>query len=356
MGQFAKAVQNINSKFPDTFPDWKPASVRKDVPHIATGVLVFDIQTGIGGFPRGMLIELFGPESCGKTTLALETAREVQQEYKQSVLYLDYAHDFDPRYAVKLGVNLDENWWALNQPNTLEDGMRLAENLMTSSGGELGLVIVDDVASMNPAQNAEKEIGESVISAKARAIGLCLEQTRHLISTSQVAMVFINQLRDVINIDPFGARGAKKTTTPGGRALKFYAGMRVEFSQQVIESVKEGTLLSKYEQKKMTGQRSRFQIIKNKKFRPYTQGEVYLKPGKGFDSITSCVEIMERMGTLRKNGSHYHLGQPYCLDDRLEQTFHGFDAAVEFFEQNPNKTALMAAEVTRVLQATLEIP
>ena len=355
MGRFGDTIKSVNKQVGErTFPDWVAPSMQLDFPHIPTGVLVFDIQTGIGGFPRGFITELFGPESCGKTTLALEAARECQETCKQAVLYLDYAHDFDPRYAKKLGVNLEHNWFGLTQPATAEEGLRLGKFLMKEAAGEIGLVIVDDVSSMNPMEDTEKELGESQPGSQARMMGRALRQLRSDIGETQTAWVFINQLRDVITIGWNPTPNVKQKTTSGGRALKFYAGLRVEFQPRVIDTVKAESILSDKEVKVMTGQRSRFEIIKNKLFRPYLGGELHLRPGEGFDSISSCTEIAVRLGLItKKTGGVFHIPQPFCGENWGEKTCRGEEQLYEFFKNGEGQVTLLVDEVRKALIAKL---
>jgi len=360
MGKFGDAVDEINEKVGEdefglpVFPDWT-SRIGKPWPSIPTGVLVFDALSGVGGLPRGIMTELFGPESCGKSTLLLEAGRECQQTCQQGVLWLDYAHCFDPTYAVNLGMSLDKNWFALYQPSTLEDGMRVAEAMMDKSGGELGMVVVDDVASMNPAQDKEKEVGEVVIGSVSRAIGNSLRQLTAKIAGSQTVWAFINQVRDVIDTgwSPNKAKAPKKTTSPGGRAVKHYAGMRVEFSPRSVEREKMDTLLGA-DQRVMIGQKSWITFVKNKVSRPYRSGEVYLRPGEGFDSITTCLEVAEKLGLFRVNKGTYTLPKPFCSDDLMEQTIRGFANAREYFSSNPEKLALLVTPVEQALRDAVD--
>src|SRR5215467_9889526 len=195
---FIDVVTKVNKQIPGALPDLRNRAM-VDFPHFSTGSFIVDYVTGVGGIPRGRVTEIHGLQSAGKTTVTLMTVAEVQA-VGLGVLYLDFEHSIDPVYAQTLGVSLDPTKWAICQPNTMEDGLRIAQAFMQQSEGGCGMIVCDSVAAMATAQDKSHEVGETQIGTQAQVLSLSLRQLKHDIEASQVAFVFINQLRDIVDL------------------------------------------------------------------------------------------------------------------------------------------------------------
>ena len=273
---------------------------------ISSGCIALDIITGIGGYPRGRVIEIYGPESSGKTTLALHAIAEAQKAGGYAA-FIDAEHSLDPLYAQKLGVNIDELYIA--QPDWGEQALEIAEILVRSGG--VDIIVVDSVAALVPKAELEGDMGDSHMGLQARLMSQALRKLTAIVSRSKTTFVFLNQLREKI-----GMFVGNPETTTGGRALKFYASLRIEVKR--VMAIKEGT--------DIIGGRVRIKVVKNKMAPPFKEAEVDLYYGKGFSKESDIIELGVLNGIISKTGAWYSYG-----DNRLGQ---GKESVRKLFEEN----------------------
>lgn len=331
-----------------------------DHPHISTGSFVVDYVTGIGGVPRGKMTEFHGLQSAGKTTCSLMTAAECQS-MGLGVLFLDFENSFVSLYARTLGVDLSPSKFALYQPKSMEDGFKVARVFI--GDGDCGLVIADSVAAMVPQSEVDGELGDSEIGAQSRAMSRILRQMKHEVSVHQVAMLFINQLRDVIDLTWAGQQAARRKaqyTTPGGRALKFFADMRLEFMPLGQESVEGESALSgigskeKEKTKIVIGQKAKVTAVKNKCAAPFKSEEIFLRSGKGIDSTKPCIDLALKYGLIKGGGAggYFKVPQPYCDPTLIEQTIQGRESLEYFFESHSAQLNALFSSVWEFIKTT----
>jgi len=259
--------------------------LKEKVDAIPTGALPLDIAIGIGGIPRGRIIEIYGPEASGKTTLALCMVAETQK-LGGIAAYIDAEHAMDPEYASKLGVDIDN--LLISQPDSGEQGLEIADKLIRS--GAVDIIIVDSVAALVPKAEIEGEMGDSFVGLQARLMSQALRKLTSNISKSKTSIVFINQLRQKI-----GVMWGNPETTPGGLALKFYASVRLDIRR--IESVKKGD--------EILGNRVRVKVVKNKVAAPFKQAEFEIMFGIGIDKMGYLVDIGVNDGIIDKSGAFF---------------------------------------------------
>jgi recombination protein RecA len=252
---------------------------------ISSGALALDIALGIGGYPRGRIIEVFGPESSGKTTVALHAIAEVQKRGGQAA-FIDAEHALDPAYASKLGVNIDE--LLLSQPDTGEQALEIAEALVRS--GAVDIIVVDSVAALVPKAEIEGEMGDAHVGLQARLMSQALRKLSGAVSKSKTIAIFINQLREKIGV-MFG----NPETTPGGRALKFYSSIRLDVRR--AEAIKQGN--------DMVGNRTRIKVVKNKVAPPFKQADVDIMYGEGISREGSILDIGVELDIVNKSGAWF---------------------------------------------------
>ena len=280
---------------------------RVDVPAIPTGSIGLDIALGIGGIPRGRVVEIFGPESSGKTTLTLSIIAQAQKR-KGSAAFIDAEHAFDSAYAKKLGVNLDD--LLISQPDTGEQALEITEMLIRSNA--VDVIVVDSVAALVPKAEIEGDMGASHMGLQARLMSQALRKLTGVISKSNCSLIFINQLREKIGV-MFG----NPETTPGGRALKFYSSVRLDIRR--IAQIKRG--------EEIVGGRVRVKVVKNKVAAPFKQAEFDLMYDEGVSAIGSILDEAEKLEVTKQSGSWVLFG-----DEKLGQ---GRENAKAFLRENP---------------------
>ena len=289
---------------------------------IPSGSILLDEALGIGGYPRGRIIEIFGPESSGKTTLALHVVAEAQKRGGIAA-FVDAEHALDPQYAQKLGVNIDELWVA--QPDAGEQALEITENLVRS--GAVDVIVVDSVAALTPQAEIDGEMGDSHMGLQARLMSQALRKLTAIISRSKCIIIFINQIRMKIGI----AYGNPETTT-GGNALKFYSSVRIE--------VRKGEVLGKDEDEAW-GNKVRIKVVKNKVAPPFRKVELEILFGKGISPYGSLLDCAVKYELIDKKGAWYSY-----KEDKIGQ---GHDNAVKFLEDNPT----IAIELEKTLRTKL---
>ncbi len=283
------------------------ANVRFDVPVISTGALALDLALGIGGVPRGRVVEIYGPEAGGKTSLTLSIVAEAQRNGGVAA-FIDAEHALDPTYAKKLGVNLDE--LLISQPDTGEQALQIAETLVRSNA--VDVVVIDSVAALVPRAEIEGEMGDQHVGLQARLMSQALRKLTAVISKSKTCAIFINQLREKIGV-MFG----NPETTPGGRALKFYSSVRLDLRRISTLTVGE----------KAIGTRVRAKVVKNKMAPPFRIAEFDLLFEEGISKTGSLLDVAAETGVVNKQGSWYTYGE-----HKLGQ---GQDNARLFLKENP---------------------
>ena len=317
----AKALETALSQIEKQFGKGAVMKLGQDstlnVEAISTGSLSLDIALGIGGVPKGRIIEIYGPESSGKTTVALHVAAQAQKAGGAAV-FIDVEHALDPVYAQALGVDIDS--LLVSQPDTGEQALEIAEALVRS--GAVDVVVVDSVAAMVTKAEIEGEMGDSHVGVQARLMSQALRKLTGAIGKSNCIVIFINQLREKIGV-MFG----NPETTPGGRALKFYASVRLDVRR--TETLKSGT--------EMIGSRTRVKVVKNKVSPPFKEAEFDIMYGTGISKEGEILDLGAKLEIVDKSGSWFNYG-----DVRLGQ---GRDNAKEFLKANPEVAAEIEAQV-----------
>src|SRR3974390_1954481 len=252
---------------------------------VSTGALSLDIALGIGGLPRGRIVEIYGPESSGKSTLAMHVVAEAQRNGGVSA-YIDAEHARDPVYARALGVNVDD--LLISQPDTGEQALEIADVLIRS--GALDVIVVDSVAALTPRAEIEGEMGDSHVGLQARLMSQALRKLTGALAKSNTIALFINQLREKI-----GVIYGSPEVTPGGRALKFYSSVRLDIRR--IESIKDGT--------DVVGNRTRVKVVKNKCAAPFKQAEFDIMYGQGISREGSLLDVAVELGFVKKSGAWF---------------------------------------------------
>jgi recombination protein RecA len=299
-------------------------SGRVEVEVIPSGSILLDAALGIGGYPRGRVVEIYGPESSGKTTLALHAIAESQKQGGIAA-FVDAEHALDPIYAKNLGVNVDELW--VSQPDTGEQALEIVESLVRS--GAMDIIVVDSVAALTPRAEIEGDMGDSHMGLQARLMSQALRKLTGTISKTHTCLIFINQIRMKIGV-MFG----NPETTTGGFALKFYSSMRLEVRK--VESISHGN-------EEVVGNKVRVKVVKNKVAPPFRKAEMDIMFGKGISAVGSLLEAALQTNFIEKAGSWYSYGK-----ERIGQ---GVENARLFLESNPTVYAELEKKVRDVLFA-----
>lgn len=286
---------------------------------VPSGALALDIALGVGGYPKGRIVEIYGPESSGKTTVALHAIAEVQKR-GGTAAFIDAEHALDPVYAQNLGVDIDE--LLLSQPDTGEQALEIAEALVRS--GAVDIIVVDSVAALVPKAEIEGEMGDSYVGLQARLMSQAMRKLSGAISKSKTLAIFINQIREKVGV-MFG----NPETTPGGRALKFYSSVRLEVRR--METLKQGN--------DMVGNRTRIKVVKNKVAPPFKHADVDIMYGEGISREGSILDIGTEMDIIQKSGAWYSY-----QGERLGQ---GRENAKQYLKDHPE----LADEIEEQIRA-----
>ncbi|MGL5150150.1 MAG: recombinase RecA [Clostridium sp.] len=323
-----KAIESAMANIEKQFGKGAVMTLGKDsvlnVEAISTGCLDLDIALGIGGVPRGRIIEVYGPESSGKTTVALHIAAEAQKN-GGAVAYIDAEHALDPSYARNLGVDTES--LIVSQPDTGEQGLEIAEALVRS--GAIDVLVIDSVAALVPRAEIEGEMGDAHVGLQARLMSQALRKLAGTISKTNCVAVFINQLREKVGI-MFG----NPETTPGGRALKFYASVRLDVRR--IDSIKSGDAI--------VGNRTRVKVMKNKVAPPFKQSEFDIMYNEGISRTGNIIDVGVKENIVQKSGAWFSYG-----DVRLGQ---GRENAKIYLKDNPE----IALEIENKIREKHSLP
>ena len=295
------------------------ANVAMQVDSISTGSLGLDMALGVGGLPRGRIIEIYGPESSGKTTLALHVLAEAQKKGGE-VAFIDVEHALDPTYARALGVDIDS--LLVSQPDTGEQAMEICEALVRS--GAIDAIVVDSVAAMVPRAEIEGEMGDSHVGLQARLMSQALRKLTGIIGKTNTVCIFINQLREKVGV----VYGSPEVTT-GGRALKYYSSVRIDVRR--IEGLKDSS-------GNFIGNRTRAKIVKNKVAPPFKEAEFDIMFGEGISKVGELIDLGVKLGVVQKSGAWFNYG-----DTRLGQ---GRDNAKNFLKEHTD----VAAEIEKIIR------
>ena len=294
-------------------------NVQPNVEAIPTGSLALDLALGIGGVPRGRIIEIYGPESSGKTTLALHVLAQAQKMGGE-VAFVDAEHALDPTYARALGVKIED--MLISQPDTGEQALEITEALVRS--GAIDVVVVDSVAALVPRAEIEGEMGDSFVGLHARLMSQALRKLTGIIAKTNTVVIFINQLREKV-----GVMYGNPEVTTGGRALKFYASVRIDVRR--IETLKSGG--------EMIGNRTRAKVVKNKVAPPFREAEFDIMYGEGISKLGEMLDLGVKLDLVQKSGSWFNMGEV-----RLGQ---GRDAAKQYLRDHPGEADALEANIRR---------
>ena len=290
-----------------------------NVEAISTGSLALDLALGIGGLPKGRIVEIYGPESSGKTTLALHVLAQAQKAGGE-VAFIDAEHALDIGYARALGVNVED--MLVSQPDTGEQALEITEALVRS--GAIDVIVVDSVAALVPRAEIEGEMGDSFVGLHARLMSQALRKLTGVIAKTNSIVIFINQLREKV-----GVMYGNPEVTTGGRALKFYASVRIDVRR--IETLKNGS--------EMIGNRTRAKVVKNKMAPPFREAEFDIMYGEGISMLGELIALGVKLDLVQKSGSWYSMGET-----RIGQ---GRDSAKQYLRDNPEIAAKLEADIRR---------
>jgi recombination protein RecA len=316
-----QALKEIRTKFGDEAITTFGAGTIEKVPAIPTGSIGLDAALGIGGLPRGRIIEIFGPESSGKTTLALHVIAEAQKEGGIAA-FVDAEHALDPEYARRIGVKLPE--LLISQPDTGEQALDIVESLVRS--GNVDVIVVDSVAALTPKDEIEGEMGQQHVGKQARLMSQALRKLTAIVSRSKTIVIFINQIRMQIGV-MFG----NPETTPGGKALKFYTSVRLDIRR--IAQIKKG--------EEIVGGRVRVKVVKNKVAAPFKTTEFDLLYNEGISREGELIALGEKFGIVTKSGASYKMGE--------EKLATGYDATRTYLREHKDVAKALLKQVREKL-------
>ncbi len=318
------ALQSIKSRFGDEAIMMLGERPKVNVDAVPSGSIGLDYALGIGGYPRGRIIEIYGPESSGKTTLSLHAIAEAQQN-GGICAFIDAEHALDPEYARRLGVKIED--LLISQPDTGEQALEIVESLVRT--GKLDVIVIDSVAALTPKDEIEGEMGQQHVGKQARLMSQALRKLTSIVAKSKTVVIFINQIRMQIGV-MFG----NPETTPGGKALKFYTSVRLDIRR--IAQIKKG--------EDVVGGRHRVKVVKNKVAAPFRTTEFDLLYNEGISREGELLALGERFGLVQKSGAAYSYGE--------EKLGRGYDAARTTLRDNTKLQAQLLKEVRAKLSET----
>ena len=316
-----QALKEIRTKFGDEAITTFGAGKTEKIPAISTGSIGLDAALGVGGLPRGRIIEIFGPESSGKTTLALHVIAEAQKAGGIAA-FVDAEHALDPEYARRIGVKLPE--LLISQPDTGEQALDIVESLVRS--GNVDVIVVDSVAALTPRDEIEGEMGQQHVGKQARLMSQALRKLTSIVARSKTIVIFINQIRMQIGV-MFG----NPETTPGGKALKFYTSVRLDIRR--IASIKKG--------EEVVGGRVRVKVVKNKVAAPFKTTEFDLLYNEGISREGELIALGEKFGIITKSGASYRMGE--------EKLATGYDATRVFLREHKDTAKELLKQIREKL-------
>lgn len=318
----ADTLDAIRTKFGDDAIMKLGEKPKVDVNAIPTGSIGLDAALGVGGIPRGRIIEIFGPESSGKTTLSLHIVAEAQKR-GGICAFIDAEHAMDPEYAKRIGVRIDE--LLISQPDNGEQGLEIVESLVRS--GKMDVIVVDSVAALTPKDEIEGDMGAIHMGKQARLMSQALRKLTSIVAKSKTVVIFINQIRMQIGV-MFG----NPETTPGGKALKFYTSVRLDIRR--IAQIKKG--------EEIMGGRVRVKVVKNKVAAPFKQTEFDLMYNEGISQEGEIIALGEKMGLIQKTGTSYNYGET--------KLGRGYDATRQFLKEDKKLSEKILSEIRQKLK------
>ncbi|HLP43988.1 MAG TPA: recombinase RecA [Candidatus Nanoarchaeia archaeon] len=321
------AIAQIKGKFGDDSIMKLGEKPKVDIDAVSTGSIGLDAALGVGGLPRGRIIEIFGPESSGKTTLSLHVVAEAQKK-GGICAFIDAEHAMDPEYSRKLGVKIEE--LLISQPDTGEQALEIVESLVRS--GKIDVIVIDSVAALTPKDEIEGDMGAHHVGKQARLMSQALRKLTSIVAKSKTIVIFINQIRMQIGVT-FG----NPETTPGGKALKFYTSVRIDIRR--IAQIKKA--------EEVVGSRIRAKVVKNKVAAPFRQTEFDLMYNEGISREGELIALGEKHGIITKTGNSYSYG-----DVKLGR---GYDSTRQFFKENPKVASDVLKEIRKKLDETPEV-
>ncbi len=325
-GELANTLKAIQTKFGEGSIMMLGNTPKVNINVIPTGSLGLDMALGVGGIPRGRIIEIFGPESSGKTTLSLHIVAEAQK-MGGVCAYIDAEHAMDPEYTKKLGVNINE--LLISQPDNGEQALEIVESLVRT--GKIDVIVVDSVAALTPKDEIEGDMGAHHVGKQARLMSQALRKLTAIVSRSKTVVIFINQIRMQIGV-MFG----NPETTPGGKALKFYTSVRIDIRK--IAQIKKG--------EDVVGSRTRVKIVKNKVAAPFKQTEFDIIYGEGISQEGEIMALGEKYKIIEKSGNSYFYTPAGEKEEKVKLGV-GYDATRKFLKENPKITSPILKEIKK---------
>jgi recombination protein RecA len=317
MDNLQRALDVVRRKYGPASAVLLGQNTHMDIDSVSTGSLGLDLAIGVGGFPRGRISEIYGPESSGKTTICMLAIADAQRQ-GLNTLFVDMEHAFDPRYAKQLGINLDT--MAFCQPDSAEEALDIVELFVENEGADV--IVVDSVASLVPKAELEKDMGDSSMGVQARLMSQACRKLSGMVKKKNIALIFTNQLRHKIGV-MFG----NPETTSGGMALKFYASVRLDIRK--IQEIKKGD--------DVIGNRVRVKVVKNKVAPPFRKVEFDILYGKGVSRSAEIGNLAVRLGLMTKTGAHYYLNG--------ERVAHGEEQLRNYLDTHPEVTSSLEEKI-----------